>query len=235
MLDPLNQSHGFPVAPAALYDSVAPAQARPNLALEGIGLECVRSDRTLFSDLSFTLRGDEIMQVDGPNGSGKTSLLRVLCGLTLPNQGEVRWCGRDILSSRHEFLAEVLYIGHAHGIKDELSPLENLRMARSLGRALAGVSLEEALDKVGLYGFEDVPARRLSAGQRRRVALARLLVCDARLWVLDEPFTALDKTGIKAMEALLEVNSSRGGMVVLTTHQPINLTCCPMIRIHLAA
>jgi heme exporter protein A len=200
-----------------------------------LDLECVRGDRELFKGVSFTLQAGEILQVDGPNGSGKTSLLRVLCGLTLPVRGEVRWCGEDIQRVRSEFLAQVVYVGHAHGVKEELTPLENLKMARALGRPRQGISLEHALVQVGLYGFEDVPARTLSAGQRRRVALARLLACDGLLWVLDEPFTALDRTGIKAMESLLEAHVGSGGMVVLTTHQPINLSRCPTTRIHLAS
>jgi heme exporter protein A len=234
MLDPLKRRHGFPSV-AAPVPSFAAGEASAALSLESADLECIRSDRTLFKGLSFTLRNGEILQVEGPNGSGKTSLLRVLCGLTLPTRGDVRWCGEDIQKTRQAFLAQVVYVGHAHGVKEELTALENLRMASALGRPRPGTSLEEALVKLGLYGFEDVPARTLSAGQRRRVALARLLVCDAWLWVLDEPFTALDRTGIKAMEALLETHTARGGMVVLTTHQTINLPCCPMMRIHLTA
>jgi heme exporter protein A len=219
----------------AVQTAASESPAPVATVLEAVDLECIRSDRTLFSGLSFALESSQVLQVDGPNGSGKTSLLRMLCGLTLPSQGEVRWCGQDIQRVRSEFLSQVLYVGHAHGVKDELTALENLKMARALGRARQDASLEQALEYVGLYGFEDLPVRKLSAGQRRRVALARLLVCEARLWVLDEPFTALDKTGIKAMEALVEAHSAAEGMVIVTTHQPINLPCCSMTRIHLVA
>ncbi len=202
---------------------------------EALDLHCVRHDRTLFAGLSFTLLPGQILQVEGPNGSGKTSLLRMLCGLLLPAQGCVRWQGTDIQDMRHEFLADVAYVGHMHGIKEDLSPRENLRMSQALGRPRAGVTLDEVIKQVGLYGFEDLPARTLSAGQRRRVALARLLVLDARLWVLDEPFTALDRTGKALIESLLETHSRNGGIAVLTTHQPVVLQQCTPLSLQIGA
>ena len=202
---------------------------------EALDLHCVRHDRTLFAGLGFTLTPGQILQVEGPNGSGKTSLLRMLCGLLLPAQGEVRWRGVDIQAQRAEFLADVAYVGHLHGIKEDLTPRENLRMAQSLGRARDSVSLDQVLEQVGLYGFEDLPARTLSAGQRRRVALARLLVLDAHLWVLDEPFTALDRIGKALIESLLEMHSRNGGIAVLTTHQPVELKQCALLSLQLAA
>ena len=214
----------------------------PNVAIadtqncfEALDLHCVRHDRTLFAGLSFTLLPGQILQVEGPNGSGKTSLLRMLCGLLLPAQGSVRWQGTDIQDMRHEFLADVAYVGHLHGIKEDLSPRENLRMSQALGRACARVTLDEAIQEVGLYGFEDLPTRTLSAGQRRRVALARLLVLDARLWVLDEPFTALDRTGKALIESLLETHSRNGGIAVLTTHQPVVLQQCTPLSLQIGA
>ena len=215
------------------HASPLPPADRPD-HFEACDLHCVRHDRTLFAGLNFTLMSGQILQVEGPNGSGKTSLLRMLCGLLQPAQGEVRWRGVDIQAQRAEFLADVAYVGHMHGIKEDLTPRENLRIAQALGRSRQNVTLDQALAQVGLYGFEDLPSRTLSAGQRRRVALARLLVLDARVWVLDEPFTALDRTGKTLIESLLEMHSRNGGIAILTTHQPVELTQCALLSLQLA-
>lgn len=210
------------------------ATAAPE-CFEALDLHCVRHDRALFTDLSFKLSPGQILQVEGPNGSGKTSLLRMVCGLLQPEQGEIRWGGVDIQSQRAEYLLNLAYVGHLHGIKEDLSPRENLRLAQALGRARSTISLDQALTDVGLYGYEDLPSRSLSAGQRRRVALARLLVLDARLWILDEPFTALDRTGKMLIESLLEMHSRLGGIAILTTHQPVELRQCQLLSLQLAA
>ena len=129
--------------------------------------------------------------------------------------------GGPISQTRAEYSAELSYVGHNHGVKDELTPLENLRIAQGLGKAKHSIGLEEALDQVGLYGFEDVLTRNMSAGQQRRLAIARLLVTDAKLWILDEPFTSLDRMGIQHMERLFEVHLERGGMAAMTTHHRV--------------
>ncbi|MEZ5672118.1 MAG: cytochrome c biogenesis heme-transporting ATPase CcmA, partial [Thiotrichaceae bacterium] len=185
-------------------------------------LQCIRDDRVLFEGLNFTLQTGQILQIEGRNGSGKTSLLRILCGLTLPTEGTVLWKNQDIQSIRLEYCTELSYIGHVPGIKQELTPLENLAITQALGAVTTTIQRDTALSIVGLYGFEDVPTRNLSAGQQRRVALARLLIHHTQLWILDEPFTALDRTAINMVEALLDTHARRGGMVVVTSHHKIN-------------
>lgn len=204
-------------------DKVSRSSESTGITFEARGLACMRHDRMLFSDLSFTMGSGDLIQVQGSNGSGKTSLLRMLCGMLLPEHGEILWCDSGISENRSEFLAQIAYVGHHDGIKKELTPRENLRLVRALGGAQTGPSLDDALEQVGLYGYEDVLTQSLSAGQRRRVALARILVTSARLWVLDEPFTALDQSGRELIERLLEHHAKGGGMAILTTHQAINL------------
>jgi heme exporter protein A len=217
----------------APHDERGPEAVEP-VPLEVQDLECERGDRTLFSGLGFRVGRGEVLQVEGANGSGKTSLLRILCGLALPTQGVVLWRGMDIQRVRSQYFAELAYLGHVPAVKEDLTPLENLRMARVLGRARDDLSLDEALERMGLFGFEDVPARTLSAGQRRRVALARLLVRQAGLWVLDEPFTALDRKGRENVESTLADHTQRGGAAVISTHHAINLARCRVTHLHLA-
>lgn len=164
------------------------------------------------------------MQIQGANGSGKTSLLRILCGLSYPSDGEVHWRGRDIQTQRAHYFSEMAYLGHCLGIKSELSALENLRVNLALADVrFEEVEIENALARVGLAGREEIPARALSAGQKQRIAWARLLACPTTLWILDEPFTALDVSGVALVRSLLEQHLERGGMAVLTSHQPIEL------------
>lgn len=184
-------------------------------------LTCIRDDRVLFENLSFALEAGQVLQVEGHNGSGKTSLLRILCGLTQPVEGEVRWRGKNIEDCASEYRATLNYVGHHPGVKGDLTPLENLAMARALGAPAKPISAMEALDQIGLRGFEDVPARTLSAGQQRRVALARLLINQAQAWILDEPFTALDKAGIANVEAMLDHHAQNGGLAVITSHHVV--------------
>jgi heme exporter protein A len=194
-------------------------------------LQCIRDDRILFDNLNFTLSAGQLLQIEGRNGSGKTSLLRILCGLTLPTEGTVYWQAQDIQAIRSAYYANLIYIGHAPGIKAELTPLENLAMAQAMGCYPTEIPLAEALAQVGLYGFEDVPTRTLSAGQQRRVALARLLLNNAQLWILDEPFTALDKIAINLIENWLEQHAQQGGMAVLTSHHPVNCSNTTLLKL----
>jgi len=184
-------------------------------------LMCVRDDRVLFENLNFSITSGQLLQIEGHNGSGKTSLLRILCGLALPAEGEIHWNNQNIDDIRYDYHADLIYIGHAHGVKSELTPLENLKIAQSLSATPLETDLELALQKVGLRGFEDVLSRTLSAGQQRRVSLARLLISKTALWILDEPFTSLDKAGIQYVEELLENHIENGGMAILTSHHTV--------------
>ena len=189
--------------------------------LEVIQLECARGFRTLFTGLDFALHGGELLHVAGANGSGKTSLLRILCGLLAPVGGEVRWKRADIRSLGEEYRSQLLYIGHANGVKEELTPAENLAIACTLaGITAEEPALETALHALGLAGYERSPVKTLSQGQRRRVALARLAFGETRpLWILDEPFNALDNRAVATVESLIAAHLARGAMVVLATHQ----------------
>lgn len=191
--------------------------------LQAVNLHCERDDRTLFRDLSFSILPGTLTRVEGPNGSGKTTLLRVLAGLNDNAEGQVLWGGKDRKANRESFLRNTLYIGHRPGIKALLSPFENLQ-ALTAGRAeCSDAALLQALGGTGLAGFEDVPCRRLSAGQQRRVALARLLVADEPLWILDEIFTAIDAQGVEALERLLVQRVKEGGSIIMTTHHALQL------------
>ena len=192
--------------------------------LEVFNLECVRGERSLFTGVGFRLSGGEMLHVHGNNGSGKTSLLRILCGLSHAAAGEVRWHGEPIGKLGEDYRRVLCYLGHSNAIKEELTPLENLQdSARLAEEALDGEAALGALEKIGLAGREDLPCRYLSQGQKRRVALARLVNELRALWVLDEPFVALDAAAIALVAALIGAHLQRGGMAVLTTHQPVDI------------
>lgn len=197
--------------------------------LQAVGLCCVRDQRILFRDLSFQLHSGECLQIEGLNGAGKTSLLRILCGLLSPREGTIYWRGEDIYENRTTYHSELLYIGHTPGLKDELSPLQNLRFYSSLNKQ--SEDFAAALDEVGLYGYEDIPVRSLSAGQKRRVALARLWLSDAPLWILDEPLTAIDSAGVHNLEQRLEQHCQQGGCLLLTSHQTLRLPALRQLRL----
>jgi heme exporter protein A len=193
--------------------------------LQTIDLECSRGERLLFSALALSVEPGQCLHVAGENGAGKTSLLRILCGLLTPTHGEVRWGGENIRRLREDYWQRLAYVGHLNGVKEDLTALENVQFAAALaGRAAGGDGVRAALEAVGLSGFEQAQARFLSQGQRRRIALARLFLAhEATLWILDEPFTALDVRGVAALSTLIGEQLARGGIVVLTTHQDVPL------------
>ena len=198
--------------------------------LEALDLECRRGGRTLFRGLSFPLKGGELLRVGGANGSGKTSLLRILCGLLSPASGEVRWRGAPIQDLREEYSRELAYLGHAAALKDDLTPGENLRIAASL----SGIDRSSGGIREALSGFQvpDLPVRKLSQGQKRRAALARLVAsAQVPLWLLDEPFSALDAAGIELLKGLINGHVERGNIVVYTTHQDPGLLAARVLEL----
>jgi heme exporter protein A len=198
--------------------------------LQGENLSCVRDDRTLFAGLNFSLDSGKVLLLEGQNGSGKTSLLRILCGFREPDDGRVLWDGEPITGS--SYYADMAYIGHLDGIKKELTVLENLRLSLALAQA-GRYAIAQALEKVQLAGYDDALVQTLSAGQKRRLSLARLLITHNHLWILDEPFTSLDRQGITLIETLMREHCASGGMIVLTSHHDLNLHDVTVQRIHL--
>ena len=188
--------------------------------LEARELLCERDERTLFSGLSFTLNAGERVQITGSNGAGKTTLLRLLTGLSRPDAGEVLWQGQPLHQVRDSYHQNLLWIGHQPGSKTRLTALENLHFYHRDGGTAQCL---EALAQAGLAGFEDIPVNQLSAGQQRRVALARLWLTRATLWILDEPFTAIDVNGVDRLTQRMAQHTEQGGIVILTTRQPLNV------------
>ena len=194
-----------------------------NALLETVDLSCSRGDRLLFGGLAIRIGVGEVVQINGPNGSGKTTLLRVLCGLQPATDGHIRWRGVPVPPGDPDLRAEIQYIGHAGGVKLDLTPRENLGVAIALGAGPTGMGPDAALARLGIGESQDAPLRTLSAGQRQRVALARLLACRCTLWILDEPFTALDRSGVAIVDSMLSAHTEAGGAAVITSHHPVAL------------
>lgn len=194
------------------------------LPVELDNLACERDQRELFASLSLRLEPGDMLQVAGPNGSGKTSLLRIMAGLLPPSAGDIRYGGDSVYrgSGRESWRQHRLYIGHAPAVKGALSAEENLAWLCAMSTPVTSEQIWAALDKVGLRGFEDVPCHNLSAGQQRRVALARLYLEQHPVWILDEPFTAIDKAGVAALEKHLMQHAQQGGLVIMTTHHGLD-------------
>ena len=200
--------------------------------LEARDLGCIRNDRQLFAHLDFALEAGDMLVVEGPNGCGKTSLLRILTGLRLADGGEILWRGEPIDRLAGDYYEQVNYVGHHDGIKLELSCLENLRLARAMGIP-SEADLDDVLEQVNLYAYGESEVASLSAGQKRRLALARLLATDSLLWILDEPFTSLDKASMELFASLFERHLERDGVVVITSHHDIVLPSREVQRLNL--
>ncbi len=202
-----------------------------NNLLEIKNLACIRDDRILFEGLNFKLSNHQVLLLEGKNGSGKTSLLRIICGFREQDDGEMLWDGKAIKES--EYFSQMAYVGHLDGVKKELTVLENLKMSLALGQKGA-YTMEQALDKVHLAGYDDSLVQSLSAGQKRRLSLARLLITKNTLWVLDEPFTSIDKQGITLIESLMHEHIVAGGMIILTSHHDLALHEVDVQKINLS-
>src|SRR6267142_3305134 len=199
-----------------------------NMAVDGLSVEKVhvwRGDRHVLQGVSLDLRSRELVHVSGPNGTGKTTLLRVVCGLLRPEQGRVSWLGKPIASVRAEYQAALAYASHEPALKADLTALENLRFAVGLKRRVTRDELRASLERTGVAACADLPARVLSAGQRRRVAMARVLAMSASLWLLDEPFTNLDSAGSDLLRSLLQSHVERGGLALVVAHHDLKLDC----------
>ena len=192
-----------------------------------------RGDARLFRALDFNLAAGQLLEVTGANGSGKTTLLRIACGFIEPDAGEIRWRGRDIRTHAGEYLRDICYVGHLNGIKLGLTPLENLTVARALSGQSEKISLPGVLAKFKLDHYKDIPAQKLSSGQRRRLALARLLIYRARLWLLDEPCISLDEEGKKLVWELLRDHLGSGGAAIMASHDFIQIDNISINRINL--
>ncbi|BBB25199.1 heme exporter protein A [Amphritea japonica ATCC BAA-1530] len=209
------------VSASFVFFEVAPLPT-PRLKIEN--LFCERDDRVLFESLNFEVNAGEVLQVEGQNGSGKTTLLRILSGLSRHFEGDIYWQGQSLYDCAQDYRESLLYFGHQPGVKAVLTPRENLQWYASMHPGIDITKLDFALGKVGLSGYEDSPCHTLSAGQNRRVSLARLYLSHAPLWILDEPFTAIDKRGVAEKEMLIAAHADQGGTVILTTHHELAMS-----------
>ena len=201
--------------------------------LETRNLSCERNDRCLFAGLDIALQAGQMLLVEGANGSGKTSLLRILTGLRLADEGEVLWRGSSIADIAGDYYEQVNYVGHHDGVKRDLTCLENLRLAQAMGIP-SDLDLDAVLTRVNLFEYGDSEARNLSAGQKRRLALARLLATESTLWVLDEPFTSLDVASMQSFESIFEQHLAGQGIIVMTSHHQLNLPAQSVTRLNLS-
>lgn len=195
-------------------------------------LTCSRNERVLFQSINLSLRAGEVLFLEGENGSGKTSLLRIICGFRFQDEGEIIW-GNSRVKDKSAYLENISYIGHKNGIKDELTVEENLLHMRSM-MPVSEIKTEQVLKHMGLVKQADVLTRQLSAGQKRKLALSRLLLSKAAFWVLDEPFTSLDRASVVFFEGVIKKHVKSGGMLILTSHHDIDLSGLSVNRFNLS-
>mgnify|MGYP000280069096 CR=1 FL=1 len=230
----LNSSFKGAVQRCFLYNCVLIFSDDLNVSLSVKQLQCSRGDVSLFEGLSFEINSGQLMWLEGRNGSGKTTLLRTLCGLFLQDSGTVEWQGEVIKSIPDAFYRKLFYLGHQNALKSDLNPIENLQtLCRLVGSSVTEEQTEAALNQFGLAGHEETPVRKLSQGQQRRVALSRLLLTEAPLWILDEPFVALDIAAVELLQSVIVSHVEQGGMAILTTHQALPIPEEKMIRLSL--
>jgi len=195
---------------------------------------CIQDDRILFEHLSLSLLSGQMLLVEGRNGSGKTSLLRILTGLKMADEGQIYWHETAISEQGSDYHQQVTYVGHHDGVKRDLTCLENLHLVQAMGNP-STVDPDDALEQVNLYHYGNTPVSNLSAGQRRRLALTRLIVTEADLWILDEPYTSLDKVSTALFQSIFEAHLKRGGIIVMTSHHDIEMPSADLIRLDLSA
>lgn len=208
-------------------------QVTESCALEVCNVSFMRNENIIFNNINFKLGDGDLFQINGANGSGKSTLLRVLAGLLTPTEGDIHWHGENASHHRSDYQKDLFYLGHKNAIKDDLSPVENLEYVRLLKDKQTGVSCIEALQAFHLEKYRDYPVVKLSAGQKRKVALARLLIMETSTWLLDEPFTALDQAGKAILEDIIKTHIHNGGMVVFATHQAMEIQGCSVQHYHM--
>ena len=196
-------------------------------------LECTRQDKILFQKLDFQLSEGDLLQIDGVNGSGKSSLMQICAGLIQASEGQILWNGKNIKDCRYAYQSDICYFGHLNGVKSGLTAKENMRVMHTLSGTSKTIDYSSILKKIGLPYAENTLTSRMSAGQKRRLGLSRILMTDATLWLLDEPFNALDKDGKAVIEQLITEHCHAGGMVIFATHQAMEIDGCELKHIHL--
>ncbi len=207
-------------------------QTRSRMLFNATKLSCVRQDRILFTDVDIQLSAGDILQIAGRNGAGKSSLLRILAGLSEPSEGVLYYQAVELTKCHDDYAADLCFIGHLSGVQGQLTALENLQFWRACWQLNAADDWQ-LLATLGLAGLEDIPCQHLSAGQQRRVSLARLWLTPARIWILDEPFTALDQSAIGLLQAHFQQHCAKGGAIILTTHQPLPMLASQLRQLEL--